>query len=205
MANLKGNPKLFQGRSGIQKLGELPHGILLAAVGVSKVGEHSLRLQAGQRAQPGDLPGGLFSLPKETQAAHAGVQLHVDGEGLSCRHRCIRESLSSGQVPHRLGHLVLQQHGGQLHGGVAQAQDGQGDPRLTQLPGLVHAGHGQHVGPQLLQLLGHLHRPMAIGVGLAHAQKPAARRQHGAQSPVVMFQGGQVDLRPGSHLCGVHL
>ena len=68
---------------------------------------------------------------------------------------------------------------------------------MAQLPGLVQAGHRQIVGPQSLQLPGHLHRAVAVGVGFHNAQVFHAGACEFPGLPVIMVQGVQVDLRPG--------
>ena len=206
MANWEGDPSPLQGGPGVQEFGQLGHGVLLAAVGVGEVGEHPLRLQAGQAAQPGDLLRRLLPplrVPEEAQAAHARVQLHMDLQGLPRLLGGLGQPPSRLQVLHHLGDLVLQQQGEARLRGLPQAQDGDAHPAAAQLLRLADTGHRQHVGPQLLQLFADHRRPVAIGVGLAQAQKAAPGGQHGPQGPVVVLQGGQIDLRPGPHLCGI--
>ena len=73
------------------------------------------------------------------------------------------------QVAHRLGDIVFQQVAGQLHRGLAQAEDGQMNPRPAQLDCLIQAGHRQHLRPQVLEGLGDGDRAVAVSVGLHHA------------------------------------
>ena len=128
----------------------------------------------------------------------------MDGQLLTNLLGGLGESFSCFQILHRLGHVVLQQHGGQLQRGLAQAQDGQGDAAPAQLGRFVHTGHRQHIRPQLLQLFRYRQGSVAVGVRLAQAQEPASLGGQRPQGPVVVFQGGKVDLRPGPHLCGIH-
>ena len=179
MANFKGDPPGLQGGLGVQEFGKLPHGVLLAAVGVGEVGEQPLRLQAGKAAQPCHFIGCLVRpvrLPEEAQAAHARVQLHMDDQGLPRPLGGGGQFLPRLQVLHHLGDVVLQQQGVALLRGLPQAQDGGGDAAAAQLDGLADAGHRQHLGPQFLQLLADHRRPVAVGVGLTQSQKAAARR-----------------------------
>ena len=85
-----------------------------------------------------------------------------------------------------------------LAGRVAQNKDGHGDAAMAQLGGLVDAGHGQVVRAQRLQGAGHLHRAVAVGIGLDHAQEPDVLPHPLPQGAVVIGQGVQVDLRPRS-------
>ena len=203
----EGHAPLGQGGPGVLKSVELVLGIGLAAVGVGEVGEHAPRPQAGQGAQGGNVVGHgavvPVQLPQKADAAHARVQLHVDVQHAPGPLGGLGQSAARVQIAHRLGHVIAQQGLRLLHGGIAQAEDGQGDTRLTQLGRLGHTGHGQHVTAQLLQLFGDGHGPVAIGVGLDQPQELAALRGQGAQGAVVVGQGVQVHFGPGPDLCEI--
>ena len=87
---------------------------------------------------------------------------------------------------------------------MTEDEDGHGDTAVAQLGGLIDAGHGQIVRAQRLQGAGHLHRAVAVGIGLDHAQKFDVLPYPLPQSAVVIGQGVQVDLRPRSLQCGFH-
>ena len=103
-----------------------------------------------------------------------------------------------GLAGHGLGNVVLYQPPHLLLGGVAQDQHRHGHAVGPQLHGLVDAGHRQIVGPQLLEGPGHLHGPVAVGIGLHHAQEADLRPDMLPQAAIVVGQSVQVDLRPGS-------
>ena len=88
---------------------------------------------------------------------------------------------------------------------MPQDQNGTLDPAPAQFLGLVQAGYRQIVGPQLLQLSGYLHRSVAVGVRLHHAQILHIRPDAPAGLPVVVGQGVHIDLRPGPpQICFFH-
>ncbi len=78
---------------------------------------------------------------------------------------------------------------------MAQNQDGQSLPVLTQLHGLGQAAHGQPGGTLLRKNAGTLHGAVAVAVGLDHC----AQRQGtgpGFDGPEIMPKGIEVDLGP---------
>ena len=109
-----------------------------------------------------------------------------------------------GLAGHGLGDMQVNELTHLLPGRMAQDEDGHGDAAMAQLGGLVDAGHGQIVRPQGLQRAGHLHRAVAVGVRLDHAQEFHALPHPLPQGAVVVGQGVQVDLRPRSLQCGFH-
>ena len=205
MAHRKGDALPQQGLYHLLKAAELPHGKgvpRLTLVGHGEVGEDALGIQPRQSAGGFHLlHGGLVPadvLEVEAQAAHAGVDFHVDihrGPGL---HRVVGELLGVLQAVHALGNPVLRQGGGLLGGRVAQHQHGPGDAPQPQLQGLLQVGDGEPVRAQSLKLLGHAHRPVAVGVRLdntAHLGVFVGGLAHRGKVP---GQGVQVDFRPGS-------
>lgn len=114
------------------------------------------------------------------------------------------EGLRRLQVPHGLCDLQFQQPGRIAAGGCAQDQDRGLDPGTAQLPRLLQARYRQVLRAQRLQPLCHRNGSVAIGVGLHHAQKAAIPRQQSPKRTVVMFQIGQIDLCPSTHLHIVH-
>ena len=128
----------------------------------------------------------------------------MDLQGPPRRRRGGRECPGRLQIAHRLGEVVLQQHTGVFHRRHPQDEDGEPDPGPPELHRLVQAGHRQVVRSQLLQLSGHRHRAVAVGVGLHHAQEFAARLRQTPKGVVVPRQPPQVDLRPGPLLCILH-
>ena len=86
---------------------------------------------------------------------------------------------------------------------MSQDQNGCLHPRMAQLPGLVQAGDRQVFRPQLFQLSGHLHGAVAVSVCFHHTQifDVGAGTQTGLM--VIVGQGVQVDLRPGSSQNGI--
>ena len=200
------SPPLQLGQQ-LQKAGELAHGVRLVPVGIGEVGIDALRLQAGQGAHRGNGVGRLRPVSLITQPAqtgHTGVRLHVDAQPPPCRLGGGGKGPGTLQIVDRLGQPIAQQLLRAVGWRVAQEQDRGEHPGLPQLPGLRQAGHRQVLRPQLLQLPGHGDRPVAIGVGLHHAQKSAPLGQQRPECAVVVLQIGQGDLRPGSSLLLLH-
>ena len=204
VAHRKGDALPQQGLYHLLKAAELPHGKgvpRLALVGHGEVGEDALGIQPRQSAggfhllHSGLVPADVLEV--EAQAAHAGVDFHVDvhrGPGL---HRVVGELLSVLQAVHALGNPVLRQGGGLLGGRVAQHQHGPGDAPQPQLQGLLQVGDGEPVRAQSLKLLGHAHRPVAVGVRLDNAAHLGVFVGGLAHRGKVPGQGVQVDFRPG--------
>ena len=137
------------------------------------MGIDALHLQAGQGAHRGNGVGRLRPVSLITQPAqtgHTGVRLHVDAQPPPCRLGGGGKGPGTLQIVDRLGQPIAQQLLRAVGWRVAQEQDRGEHPGLPQLPGLRQAGHRQVLRPQLLQLPGHGDRPVAIGVGLHHAQ-----------------------------------
>ena len=184
---------------------KLPPGIgpalLVLLVGHGEVGEDALRLQPRQAA---GLTDALHAAVKVTavaevaQPGHAGVHLDVDFQGPAQGRGLPAVFQGLGLAGDRLGNVVLHQPSHLLLGGVAQDQHRHGHAVGPQLHGLVDAGHRQIVGSQLLEGPGHLHGPVAVGVGLHHAQEADLRPDMLPQAAIVVGQSVQVDLRPGS-------
>ena len=161
------------------------------------MGEDALRLQPRQGAGVRDGGDARLKMLPPHQPAHAGIHLDVDLQRPA-------ESRGRGAVLLRLGlggdglgdavGDKLRHHGGR---GMSQDEDGQAHALPPELPGLVQTGDRQVVRPQLLQLPGDLHRPVAVGVRLHHAQVPDAGPGLSPGLMVVVGQGVQVDLRPG--------
>ena len=110
------------------------------------------------------------------------------------------------QAAHGLKHIP--QPGdvpGQERRGRAEDEKFRPDARIPELFRLVIASHCHVLHADLLQLPGHLHGAVAVGIGLHHAQIPAARRELGTHTVHIMFQISQADLRPGPFLPFVHL
>ena len=170
------------------------------------MGVDPLRQQTGQTAGGDDVGHALVkavAAAEETQTGHAGVDLDVDAELPAQRRRAGGELLRLGKAGHRLGDVVVDERLGILRRGVAQDQQRHGDAGAAQLHGLVQAGHGQIVRALALQQAGHRHGAVAVGVGLDHAQKPAALRQGGADGAVVVADVVKADLGPCSLLQAV--
>ena len=85
-----------------------------------------------------------------------------------------------------------------LTGRMTEDEDGHGDTAMAQLGSLIDAGHGQVVRSQRLQGAGHLHRAVAVGVRLHHAQILHTGADLLPGHIVVVFQSIQVDFRPGA-------
>ena len=173
-------------------------------VGYGKVGENALGVQARQGAGAAYIRrAGVEMLPGDeiAQAGHPGVHLDVhrqraaQADGLLAVLQCL------GLAGHGLGDVQVHQAAHLLTGRMTEDEDGHGDTAMAQLGGLVDAGHGQIVRPQGLQRAGHLHRAVAVGVRLDHAQEFHAHPHPLPQGAVVIGQCIQVDLRPRSLQC----
>ena len=81
----------------------------------------------------------------------------------------------------------------------AQKQDLRGDAGRAQLLRLVIVVHGDPAAAELLQQLRHAHRAVAVAVGLADAEQLALLGQVRADLAIVMLQGAETDLHPGSN------
>lgn len=169
---------LQQGRP-LLKLLVLPAGQGFVG-GVGEVGEHPLHPHRWQAFQQG---GGLrHVLRQEAEAAHAGVQLHVDAGSDAFFHGHSGHRLCRSAGAHRQDGAAVQQDGhipGYCGGG--QHQHLRRDPRLTQSRSLLRRGHSQHIHAVLRQKAGVVRQAQPVAVPLHHADD-AGRR--GSPQPV---------------------
>ena len=166
-----------------------------------EMGENTLRVQPRQGAGLCDgLHAGFKMLApdQKAQPGHTGIHLDVDPQRAAALHSLGAVRLRLGLGGHRLSDVVFDELGHHLRRGVPQDQNGHGNAAVAQFPALVQTGHCQIVRPQLFQLPGHLHRAVAVGVRLHHAQILHAGANLLPGHIVVVFQSIQVDFRPGA-------
>ena len=142
--------------------------------GVGEVGEHPLHPHRWQAFQQG---GGLrHVLRQEAEAAHAGVQLHVDAGSDALFHGHGGHRLRRSAGAHRQDGAAVQQAGhipGYCGGG--QHQHLRRDPRLTQSRSLLRRGHSQHIHAVLRQKAGIVRQAQPVAVPLHHADDASRR------------------------------
>ena len=80
----------------------------------------------------------------------------------------------------------------------AQDQNRQFNPRVPKLHSLLQIGHREELRPQLGQAAAHLYRSVAVSVRLHHPQEARPPRDQPPQLAVIVFQGVQRHLCPGS-------
>ncbi len=170
--------------------------------------EDALDIQARQGAHPGQgLQGGVEVglVALEAQPGHAGVQLDVGFHSAARLDGCVRKGLGGLFAPDILGHPIIQDDLDLIGRGQAQLENRQLNARQTQLPGLIHVGDGQILRAQLRQGAGGLHRAVSVGVRFDHAQKAGVGPHLFAQGVVVVGQRIEIDFRPGTNQCSLHI
>ena len=110
----------------------------------------------------------------EARAAHAGLELEM-----------------RLQIMLRAGEVAAEALG------IVERGDRLRDVEIDE--GLVIVVHGDPAAAELLQQLRHAHRAVAVAVGLADAEQLALLGQVRADLAIVMLQGAETDLHPGSN------
>ena len=105
----------------------------------------------------------------------------------------------------RLGDVVFNKHAGILCLRVAEDQQRHFDARRAYLQCLVQTRDRKIIRARLFQKRCRLHRPVAVGVGLYHAEEAAALGDCRAQGPVIVQQVFRADLSPAAFVGGIHV
>ena len=90
---------------------------------------------------------------------------------------------------------------GVLRRRIAQDQNRQAHLAAPDLHGLLQIGHGQIFCAEIGQRPADRHGPVAVGIGLHHAEKARTGRQMRPDGAVIVFQIVERDVRPGSFEC----
>ena len=147
---------------------------------------------------------GLLALPRrEADARHAGVELVVHGDVASRADGRRREQICGFLVVDRRGDAVF---GDRVHVGlvdIAENDDRLFDAVFAQFNGFRHGRDREIRCAHALEPLRDLHGAVAVAVRLDHAQHGRFRGL--ADDAVVMFDGTEVDFRPGAMLVWLHL
>ena len=139
----------------------------------------------------------------EARAAHAGFELEMRLQTVLRAGEVAAEALGVIERGDRLRDVEIHEVDGDVRRLRAEEQNLRGDAGGTQLLGLVIVVHGDPAAAELLQQLRHAHGAVAVAVGLADAEHLAFFRQVRADLLIVMLQGAETDLHPGSD-CPVH-
>ena len=84
---------------------------------------------------------------------------------------------------------------------IAENQDRQAHLAAADLHSFFQIGDSQILRAEIGQRAADRHGPMAVGVGLHHAEKARARRQMSTDRTIVVFQIVERNIRPGSFEC----
>ena len=135
----------------------------------------------------------------EARSAHAGLELEMRLQTVLRAGEMAAEPLGIVQRGDRLRDVEIHEVDGDVRRLRAQKQDLRADAGGAELLGLVIVVHGDPAAAELLQQLRHAHRAVAVAVGLADAEHLAVIRQMRTDLAVVMLQGAETDLHPGSN------
>ena len=135
----------------------------------------------------------------EARAAHAGLELEMRLQAVLRAGEMAAEPLGIVERGDRLRDVEIHEVDGDVRRLRAQEQDLRGDAGGAQLLRLVIVVHGDPAAAELLQQLRHAHRAVAVAVGLADAEQLALLGQVRADLLIVMLQGAETDLHPGSN------
>jgi hypothetical protein len=138
-------------------------------------------------------PAGLGHQP---QAAHAGIHLEVDRDGLPGGAGGFVQRLGGSQPGDALDQVVLDQACGKGREGRIQNENGHLEPILPQGDSFVDAGHGQHVGTGRQGGAGHRSGPVTVAIGLDHGHEACPGACDAPQFPDVVVNGPKIDFSP---------
>ena len=146
---------------------------------------------------------GLLALPRrEADTSHAGVELVVHGDVAARADGRRRQQLGGLLVVDRRGDAVFRNSVHIRGVDVAEDNDRLFDAVFAQFDGLRHGRDREIRRAHALQTVCDRHSAVAVAVRLDHAQHGRLRGL--ADDAVVMFDGTEVDLRPGAMLVWLH-
>ena len=132
------------------------------------------------------------------QPRHPGIQLDMHlqtapqtGSGFGV-FQCLGKSAGG------LGQGVIEQDLRIFGRCVPEDQNGNLNPAVAELNGFIKTADGEILSPETLQKGRDPKRPVTIGVCLYHAEKTAAFRKLRADCMIIVPNGGEVNLCPGS-------
>jgi len=160
------------------------------------MGEDPGEPQVGGGGDLGVERGGM--LMPHAEAAHAGVDLEMDGDGaagvasdgIETRHLVLGRNCG--------GEIVLGEKAILLRQQRAEQKNGPAGAELAQRGGLGKIGHGEKIGARVHQPGGGMMQPMAVGIGFHHGDIAHVRRQRGADEMQVALKGVEIDLGPAT-------
>ena len=140
----------------------------------------------------------------EAEAAHAAVELDVDGHLLAGGNGSGRISLCDLKIGHGLRDAVLENAFSLILGREAEHQDGELHAVDAQFHRLVDVGDGKIGRTDLFKMLGNAHRAVTVGVRLDHAEELCLFAHLRADDVQIVRQIVKVDLRPCSSKIRFH-
>ena len=175
---------------------------LRPAVGDAEVHENALNVQVRQRRSLLQLvQRPVIVIGKEADARHAGIELQVHVQDVVRPGQRLVQLLRVGQRMHLLRDIEEDHIRGVLRRRIAQDQNRQAHLAAPDLHGLLQIGHGQIFCAEIGQRPADRHGPVAVGIGLHHAEKARTGRQMRPDGAVIVFQIVERDIRPGSFEC----
>ena len=180
--------------------------VLFRFIGHAEVGEYPFRVQMGQVHSLRSLVRCPGAGDGKAGASHAGFQFDMNSQGQTGSHQRHVHFIGQTIAAHRLTHIA--QPGNvrsKFRRRGAQNQNLRPNSCVPQFFCLVIASHRQIGHAHLLQTAADLHVTVAVGIGLYHAQIPAARRQLCPDLLYIMSQILQMNLRPGPFHFRIHL
>ena len=175
---------------------------LCPAVGDAEVHENALNVQMRQRR---DLlqfvQRSVVVIGKEADARHAGIKLEMDIQNIIRPRQRFVQFLRVSKRMHLLRNIEEDHIRGVLRRRIAQDQNRQAHLAAPDLYGLLQIGNGQILRAEIGQRSADRHGPVAVGIGLHHAEKARTGRQMCPNRAVVIFQIVERDVRPCSFEC----
>ena len=142
---------------------------------------------------------------QKAQAGHTGIDLDVDAKRPAETGGLPGVFFGLGKTGHGLGDVVADQGLGIFRRRVAEDQDRQENAVLAQFHRLVKPCDSQVVRSGVLQQPRDLHRAVAVGVRLDHAQKPAAVGKTAPDRQIIVADIGKIDFSPGPFPQIIHI
>ena len=116
----------------------------------------------------------------KAEAGHAGIELDVDeqrtaaGRGMGAQ--LARVSCGLFRRREALAQLFFGKNGGGLRGAAAEQQDGTFQAVFAQVKGFFKGRYGEEASTLFTSNASHLHRAVAVGIGLDNGTERAGRR-----------------------------
>ena len=178
--------------------------VLARLVGHCEVCEDALRFETRQPARLHDAVDAMLEIIAVADVAeprHTGIHFDMNLQRATVLHHLRTVFVRLRLTGHRLRDVEADQPVDLLLRCVPKNQNRHRDAVKPELHRFVNAGDREVIRAELLQLLPDMYRAMAVGVGLHHAEKLPVPTDVVPNHMIVVAQGIEIDLRPGSPKC----